>query len=152
MAELSQAGKDKLATCHIDLQVIMSEVIKVYDFSVLEGIRTTELQQKYFKEGKSKLDGVTKKSNHQGKPDASGKVVSYAIDIMPYKTGTNAFSGKLTDNNRFYFLAGIVFGITERLKAEGKITHSIRWGGDWDSDHVYDDENFMDLPHFELVK
>lgn len=152
MPNFGKQSADRLATCHKDLQVIMNEVIKLYDFSVLEGIRTTEQQQKYFAEGKSQLDGIKKKSNHQGKVDESGKIVSYAVDIMPYKTGTNAFSGKITDNNRFYFLAGIVYATAERLKSEGKITHSIRWGGDWDGDHQYDDENFMDLPHFEIVK
>lgn len=152
MPSFGKQSAERLATCHKDLQVIMNEVIKLYDFSVLEGIRTTEQQQKYFAEGKSQLDGIKKKSNHQGKIDEVGNLVSYAVDIMPYKTGTNAFSGKITDNNRFYFLAGIVYAIAERLKSEGKITHSIRWGGDWDGDHQYDDENFMDLPHFEIVK
>jgi peptidoglycan L-alanyl-D-glutamate endopeptidase CwlK len=38
------------------------------------------------------------------------------------------------------------------LLVEGKISHAIRWGGDWDSDDIFDDQNFDDLPHFELVK
>ena len=28
----------------------------------------------------------------------------------------------------------------------------IRWGGDWDSDNNLNDQNFMDLVHFELKK
>ena len=27
----------------------------------------------------------------------------------------------------------------------------LRWGGDWDSDLEVDDNDFDDLPHFELV-
>jgi len=44
-----------------------------------------------------------------------------------------------------------MFATAERLYNEGKITHKLRWGGDWDSDKVFDDQNFDDLPHFELV-
>ena len=40
--------------------------ISEVDFWVNEGLRTTEKQQEYFKQGTSKLDGITKevKSNH----------------------------------------------------------------------------------------
>jgi hypothetical protein len=27
----------------------------------------------------------------------------------------------------------------------------LRWGGDWDSDKDTKDQNFNDLPHFELI-
>ena len=39
--------------------------ISEVDFWVNEGLRTTEKQQEYFRKGTSKLDGITKKSNHQ---------------------------------------------------------------------------------------
>lgn len=74
-----------------------------------------------------------------------------AIDIMPYKGKSNAFSGKIKDNARFYFMAGIVFAITEELYEQNLITHKIRWGGDWDSNTLFDDNSFDDLPHFELI-
>ncbi len=147
MYSFSKVSRAKLDTCHPDLVLICEEVIKVYDFSVLEGIRTTEMQQEYFRNGRSELDGVKKKSKHQD--DGSGK--SRAVDIMPVKAGENAFSGKEKDNRRFYYLAGLMKMTAIRLKAEGKITHDLRWGGDWDSDDIYSDQNFDDLPHFELV-
>jgi len=147
MYSFSKVSRDRLNTCHKDIIAICEEVIKVYDFSVLEGIRTTEMQQEYFRTGRSELDGVKKKSKHQD--DGSGK--SRAIDIMPVKAGENAFSGKEKDNRRFYYLAGLMKMTAIRLKAEGKISSELRWGGDWDSDDVYSDQNFDDLPHFELV-
>lgn len=134
----------QLKTCHPDIQKILNELIKIYDFSVLEGERTLETQQKYFAEGKSTLDGVTKKSKHQSSP-------SMAVDIMPYKTGTNAFSGKELDNRRFYMMMGMVKAIALRLKEEGQITHSVRFGLDWDGDDTFADQTFHDLPHFELI-
>ena len=147
MYRFGNRSRSRLDTCHPDMVMIMEEVIKLYDFSVLEGLRPLEKQQEYFETGRSKLDGVNKKSKHQD--DGSGK--SRAIDIMPYKKGTNAFSGQEKDQRRFYYLAGLVKATAERLKQEGKISHSIRWGGDWDGDDVYTDQNFDDLPHFELV-
>lgn len=147
MYGFTKESKEKLNSCHKDIQTIMNKLIEIYDFKILEGLRTTEQQVKYFKDGKSKLDGIIKKSKHQD--DGSGK--SMAIDIMPYSRDTNAFSGKIKDNARFYFMAGIVFAITEELYEQNLITHKIRWGGDWDSDSLFDDNSFDDLPHFELI-
>jgi|SaaInl8_200m_RNA_FD_contig_61_1223387_length_974_multi_4_in_0_out_0_2 peptidoglycan LD-endopeptidase CwlK len=148
MYSFGEKNLERLNTCHPDLIAIMQEVIKVYDISILEGLRTTEKQREYFKDGKSKLDGVTKLSKHQD----SGDGLSYAIDIVPYKKGSNPFSGRRADLARFYYLAGIVKMAASQLLAEGKITHGVRFGGDWDSDDLYNDQSFNDLPHYELVE
>lgn len=147
MYKFGEASKKRLNTCHPDLILICEEVIKVYDFAVLEGIRTMQQQQEYYSLGRSQLDGVKNKSKHQD--NGTGK--SMAIDIIPYKKGENIFSGKEKDNRRFYYLAGLMKMTALKLKSEGKITHDLRWGGDWDSDDIYSDQNFDDLPHFELV-
>jgi hypothetical protein len=141
-----------LETCHKDIQAILNEVIKYYDFSVISGIRTTEEQQTLFKEGKSKLDGVNQKSKHQGREDDAGNIVSFAVDICPYKPGTNAFSGKELDTRRFYYLMGMVKATAKRLKDQGVISYDVRFGIDWDGDDVFSDQNFHDAPHFELVE
>ena len=151
MYKFGKTSKERLETCHIDIQTILNELIKIFDFSVLEGIRSEERQQKLFSEGKSELDGIQKKSKHQGKKDKNGNLVSYAVDIMPWKKGTNAFSGKIKDKDRFYFMMGMIKAISERLYYEGKITHKVRFGLDWDGDDIFDDQSFDDLPHFELV-
>lgn len=142
--KFGKRSQARLDTCHPDIQAICNEVIKVYDFSVLEGHRTQETQARYFAEGRSKLDGVTRKSKHQSSP-------SMAVDIMPYKKGSNAFSGNEKDDRRFYMLMGMVKAIAARLKAEGKITHDVRFGLDWDGDDTFRDQTFDDLPHFELI-
>jgi len=144
MPTFSKTSQEKLLTCHKDIQTILNELIKVYDFSILEGHRSLQTQQEYFKAGKSKNDGILKPSKHQSIP-------SMAVDIMPFAKDTNAFSGKTLDNARFYFMMGMVQAITIRLLLEGKITHNVRFGLDWDSDKIFDDQDFHDLPHFELV-
>lgn len=144
MYSFSQKSLDRLNTCHEDIRKILAELITHYDFSVIEGHRTLETQQRYFKEGKSKLDGVNKKSKHQSYP-------SMAVDIMPYKKHTNAFSGDELDNRRFYLMMGMVKEIAHRLLLKGEISHRVRFGLDWDSDELFSDQSFHDLPHMELI-
>ena len=151
MYKFGPSSTNKLNTCHRDIQLILHEAIKYYDFSVIEGIRSAQRQLVLYKDGKSKLDGINKKSKHQGRGDEQGFIVSYAADVMPYKVGTNAFSGKEKDARRFYFLMGIVKAVSERLYKKGKISHKVRFGCDWDGDDTFDDQNFDDLPHLELI-
>jgi peptidoglycan L-alanyl-D-glutamate endopeptidase CwlK len=136
MYKFGEKSQTRLLTLHPDLQKILSEAIKIYDFSIIEGHRTLEMQQSYYDRGFSKLDGVERKSKHQSYP-------SMAVDIMPYKKGTNAFSGQEKDNRRFYFLMGIIKSVKE-------ITHKLRFGIDWDMDDIYTDQSFDDMPHIEL--
>ncbi len=142
----------QLKTCHKDIQIILNEIIKFYDFSVLEGIRTTERQQSLFADGRSKLDGINKLSKHQGKEDENGNMVSFAVDVMPYKKGTNAFEVHEKERARFYMLMGMVKATTKRLIEEEKISHDVRFGLDWDGDDTFRDNGFDDLPHAELIK
>jgi len=146
MYNFGNRSRKRLNTCHKDIILIMKEVIKVFDFSVLEGLRTAEKQKEYFETGRSQLDGVKKLSKHQDHGDG----LSYAIDIMPYKKGSNAFSGKQKDLRRFYYLAGVVKSVSEILYEKGETSHKIRWGGDWNGNDLFDDNSFDDLPHFEL--
>lgn len=141
MYKLGGNSIEKLNTCHEDLKSIATEVIKIIDFTVLEGHRTQERQIELYKEGKSKMDGINKKSKHQSEP-------SIAFDIAPYPVD---FSDKEKSKARFYYLAGIVKHIAYELFSEKKISHNIRWGGDWNSDNDFNDQTFDDLVHFELI-
>jgi peptidoglycan L-alanyl-D-glutamate endopeptidase CwlK len=141
--KFGEKSQENFDTLHKDLQLILSEAIKIYDFSIIGGHRTAETQQAYFKKGLTKLDGIIKKSKHQSYP-------SMAVDIIPYKKGTNAFSGNEKDNRRFYFLMGIIKAISEKLLKDGKISHRLRFGIDWDNDDIYTDQSFDDMPHIEL--
>ena len=128
MPKFGRVSRKRLETCDEDLIFLFEEVVKYFDCTVLEGHRGKKLQNKYFKEGKSKLkfpDG-----NHNKKP-------STAIDVVPYPVDWD-------DRERMTYFAGYVKGIAMMLGIP------IRWGGDWNSNNDLKDNNFDDLPHFEL--
>ena len=134
MPTFSDHSKSELETVHPDLQAVMQEVIKAFNFRVIEGRRGKERQNKLHRQGKSQLQYPESKHNSQP---------SRAIDIAPWPIDWQA-------HDRFYLLAGHVQMAAHRLQKEGVINHDIRWGGDWDGDRELDDQQFDDLPHFEL--
>lgn len=143
MFKFGKTSKERLSTCHADIQLIMNEAIKItnVDFGIAEGYRNIEKQQQYFKEGKSKIDGVNKKGKHNYTP-------SLAVDIYPYFD-----NGAKWDNEHLSYLSGIIHAVSEILFASGKTTHKVRWGGNWDMDGIIlIDQSFDDRPHFELVQ
>lgn len=141
--KFSNTSLNRLRQAHPDLIKIMNMGINLtnLDFGIAETQRSIEMQQKYFHQGKSKIDGVTRKSKHNYNP-------SMAVDIYAY------FNGKAQwDNETMSYLAGMFHACAQILLENGEITHQIRWGGNWDQDGVILlDQSFDDRPHFELVK
>ncbi len=123
MKKLSKRSLKNIAGIDPRLSLILGMVLargKV-DLTVTCGIRSLEDQQKAFKGGFSKLDGVNKKSKHQ---------LGKAIDFIPYP-----FNG--WDDRESFRKVG------EELKFCANylgIRHT--YGGDFRS--------FIDLPHFQL--
>ena len=144
MPKFGNASKQRLATCHPDLQKVLNEAIKYIDFSVVEGYRTQVEQEKYFKTGKSK----TLNSKHLLRycPEYGGQY-SYAVDVVPYFSTTPHTD--FDDREEFCLLAGYILAIANKLKEEGKIKSDIRWGGKWDSARIKGNK-FFDGPHFEI--
>jgi len=129
MNNFSKTSQTRLDSCHPDIKRLFSEVLQGRDCSILEGHRVEEIQNELFKQGLSKLEW----------PDSThNKVPSLGIDAAPYPINWE-------DSKNFYFFAGYVLGIADKLNIK------IRWGGDWDSDKDLNDQTFMDLVHFELV-
>ena len=136
MATFGEASLAKLATCHPDIQKVMAEAIKQYDFTVIFGHRSTKEQFKLYKIGRTitagkwvitgktvtNLDGVNKMSKHNYSP-------SKAIDIAPYPIDWSNI-------DRFKNMAQIVKNTAINLGI------NLEWGGDWKS--------FRDYPHFEI--
>lgn len=141
----SKISKERILTCHHDIQLILSEVIKIYDISVLEGYRDVKRQQELFnsKPPRTKKDGIIKLSMHNYHP-------SMAVDICPYKKGCDPFEKTIKNLARFYYMMGIVKAVSEYLLIRGDISHRVRFGLDWDSDDIFTDQSFDDLPHIEL--
>jgi len=137
MPKFSQASFSKLSTCHADLQALFYEVIKYYDCTILEGYRNQEDQEAAYAKGNTKLHWPHGKHNHQP---------SMAVDVTPYPIDFN-------NNKTAYWFGGYVMGIAQKLKDEGKMTHSIRWGGAWNGIDKFNTPNMLnDLVHFELVE
>lgn len=139
MPKFSQESFSKLSTCHLELQTLFYEVVRSFDCSVTEGHRNELDQNAAFERGATKLKWPDGKHNKQP---------SMAVDVYPYPID---LSNKPKNIARYYLFAGYVLGIAERLKQEGKMTYSVRWGGDWDNDKDLSDQKFDDLVHFELT-
>ena len=142
MFEFSNTSLKRLRTCHSDLKMIMLAAIKIsdIDFGIAEGHRSIARQKKLFIEGKSMLDGITRKSKHN-------EVPSMAVDIYAWVNNEASW-----DRKHLTYIAGTIMSIASLMKMKGEIEHDVRWGGNWDDDgEILDDQTFDDLPHFELV-
>lgn len=129
MPIFSQASKKQIETLHKDLQEILFEAIRFFDFSVIEGHRGKEKQEAAFAAGYSKVRWP--KGKHNSFP-------SRAVDIAPYPIDWK-------NTERFVLAAGFILCIARQKGIP------LRWGGDWDSDDDTRDEKFRDFGHFELV-
>lgn len=129
MPELSQKSLNKLSQCHPDLQRVMLEVIKVIDFTVIEGYRTKEDQDVRFYQGTSRVKWPNSKHN---------TFPSQAIDIWPWPVPRDA-KGELDSNSpKWNQLAAVVLEKAAELGVE------IEWGGNWTT--------IVDKPHYSLKK
>jgi len=136
MPKYSQSSQKRLSTCHRDLQTVFNEVIKYYDVTIACGHRGEAAQQEAYDDGFSTVQFPNSKHN---------SIPSMATDAIPYPQ-------KWSDMDALQVLGGFVMGVASQLYEQGKITHLIRWGHDWDGDHDYHDQTFIDAPHFELFK
>jgi len=128
MPKFSKTSLSKLETADVRLQTLFKKVIENYDCTILVGHRTKEEQDKAYPEH-SKVQWPHSKHN---------SIPSKAVDVAPYPINWN-------DIDRFYHFGGYVRGVAEMLGIK------IRWGGDWNGNFDLKDQNFFDLPHFEVV-
>jgi len=128
MASFGKKSQEKLNTCDPRLVELFEEVVEHFDCTVIQGYRDEVEQNKAFEDGFSKL------KYPQG---SHNKYPSLAVDIAPYPIDWK-------DRDRFHLFAGFVKGIASQMGL------NIRWGGDWNSDTHTKDNNFDDLPHFEV--
>ena len=133
MYSFSPRSIGELNTCHPRLRMLFNEVIKHYDCSALKGFRDEQEQRMAFASKRSKVDWPNSKHN---------LIPSVAADVVPYPvvwTGEEAV-------RKFYHFAGYVQATAERMGVR------VRWGGNWDGDkYDFADQNFYDLPHWELL-
>ena len=149
MSDFRIRSSQVIATPLPDFQLICNEVIMFFAFSAYEGLRTDAKQLEYFLDGKSKLDPRIRILRSKAKHLIQVDGYSHAVDAAPYPID---FSSTRKKRERFYYMGGIFKAVAQNLFDQGKTTHLVRWGGDWDKDDHFDDQSFDDLPHYELYK
>lgn len=135
MPRFGRSSEHHLRTTHPDLQRVLRAVVLEIDCKVLEGHRGEVRQNQYYRKvinGKRRSKVKWPNGQHNSYP-------SKAADVAPWPIDWN-------DTKRFYFFAGYVI-----CKA-ASMGVTLRWGGDWDRDYDFGDQDFMDLVHFELVE
>lgn len=150
-------SQKKLETCHEDLQLILTTALSAskVDFGISEGHRSVSKQQSYYAIGRTtelhrkpitNVDGVHKKGKHNYSP-------SLAADLFIWHNNRATRQKIAYDKSHLSYVAGLIDATAELLLAQGKISHRIRWGANWDLDGVINyDQSFDDFPHFELIK
>ena len=130
MPAFSSTSLSRLETCHPTLQILFKRVVRDFDCTVLEGYRSKERQDAFFRDEKSKV--MWPHSKHNAEPS------SMAVDVIPCPLDWN-------ETRRHYYFGGYVLGVARALDIR------VRWGGDWNSNGVITDQTFNDLVHFELL-
>ena len=131
MPRFSRKSRSKLEGVDARLVLLLEEVVKYFDITVIEGLRSQERQDELVAQGKSK----TKFGKHvQGK----------AVDIAPYPIDWDA-------RDDFHYLGGFMLATAASMGVK------IRWGGDWNASSLFKgqrttkDNGFDDLVHFEIL-
>lgn len=109
--KLGKRSRKRLEGVHPDLVKVIEHAITLtrIDFTVLEGLRTTERQRMLFDTGASK----TMNSRH---------LSGHAVDIAPLLNGVVSWDWPL-----YYPLADTIKASAQELRV------NIEWGGDWQS-------------------
>lgn len=129
MNKFSVKSQENIDQCDKVLQDIFNDALQVIDISIICGHRGKAEQNKAYLSGNSKSQYPDSKHNKQP---------SIAVDAIPYPTGYSSVK-------HFYVLNGIVQTLAKQKNV------LIRWGGDWDMDNDFADNNFNDLAHWELI-
>jgi peptidoglycan L-alanyl-D-glutamate endopeptidase CwlK len=130
MPRFGKRSRERLKGVDSKLVNVLNEVVKYFDITIIEGLRSQKRQNELVAQGKSK----TKFGKHvQGK----------AVDIAPYPIDWDS-------RDDFHYLGGFVLGVASKMGID------IRWGGDWSDSSLSKnarttkDNNFDDLVHFEI--
>ena len=135
------------------LQDLFHRVVEWYDCSILCGYRPEDQQQAAYLAGRSQVEWPHSKHNRSP---------STAVDAGPWFPDRKVpwpqrpswlkrldardaaeLNRYIKDLAQWYHFAGAVEGTAQSMGIR------IRWGGDWDRDHVFSNNKFDDLAHFE---
>lgn len=133
MYNFSKISKERLNTCHPDIIKVCNELIKQFDFSVLEGYRGEKAQNAAYERGNSHVRYPN--SAHNKKP-------SLAVDIAPYKKTIPHIDWG--DLGRFREMIYRFDAVAAVLRERGEIKSHFEYGAFW--------KTIKDFPHIEIKK
>lgn len=140
MFKFSARSKSRMVGVHRELAFVFEESLKdsPIDFGIPEygGLRLDEEQNKLYLDKKSKCDGYFLLSNHQ-----KGE----ALDFYAFVDGAASW-----DVAHLSMVAGVIMATATRLKREGKISITLRWGGTFGEKG--NQFKGWDMPHMEIFK
>lgn len=144
----SEKSLSKLYRVHNHLILFAFELADVIDCKLIYGRREDAEQIQLFKEGKSTLDGIIEKSEHQPKDDG----LCYALDILPLPRGVNMYDDSDPENKlRWAQFDGLCHGIAHSIGIK------VRTGFKWRSNMMDSlaraerDNTLPDGNHVELI-
>jgi peptidoglycan L-alanyl-D-glutamate endopeptidase CwlK len=122
MPDFGSKSQERLQQLHPKLQEILSEAIKITDFTIVWAYRDEASQNEAYETGHSNLKWPD--SLHNSLP-------ARAVDLAPWPI-------KWDDVLAFYYLAGVIMAIA------GVHRYGLKWGGRW--------KKPKDYGHFELIE
>ena len=131
MASFGVRSEMALATVNPTLVSVLREVVKAFDFSVLEGHRGEARQNAAF-------DADPQLSKKRWPDGKHNDLPSNAVDVAPFPIDWN-------DLEAFIYLAGAI------VMAGAMMGVEIRSGADWDGDRKMSDERWRDFGHLEVI-
>jgi peptidoglycan L-alanyl-D-glutamate endopeptidase CwlK len=139
MPDLSDKSSLILSTCHPDIVKIIRTVVRGHDLKVIYGHRTEQEQRALYAQGRTEPGKIV---THKDWPNSKHNTSpSIAIDILPYPFKERDWKAL----SRFYYLAG-------HMKMTAFLFDiPLIWGGDWNNNNDFEDEQFRDFMHFELA-
>lgn len=145
MHQWSRHSREVRETLHPTLQVFCDEALKYFDLTLIEGWRGKQRQDALLKRKLTKTPFPQSRHN---------RIPSEAVDMTPYGWwGVDRDSIVWPERDAPSFIKDLAiwyyFGGCMRMLAT-KLSINIRWGGDWNSNYVINDQKFDDLCHFEL--
>ena len=135
MARFGKRSNRTKAGLHYILQEILNEAIKTttHDFGLHEGQRPLAKQYQYFLDGKSHIDGYTRRGYHNYTP-------ALAFDFHCSVTGNTWDNKREEVDGDPAYLEEIARHIQKI--ARDKFGIKLQWGGDW--------RTLKDGPHLQL--
>jgi peptidoglycan L-alanyl-D-glutamate endopeptidase CwlK len=133
--KFSKKSLERLKKANPVLQLVFYRMLEIsdIDFGIVCTERTIEEQKELYKNGRSKIDGVTKLSKHNIAPAEAG-------DLMVFINGQVSW-----ESHYYIYLGGLFKSVCAELGVQG------RWGGNFDMDTDILEQDFDDIGHFEII-